>query len=837
MKSKLKPADFGHHGTVRFVESGPTRLLILPIVLCLIFISNAIAQSTGIACAIKGSVFVMDSAGASYVPGAKVTLQGPETGLHTETDADGRYTFCDLKAGTYSIEVSFPGLQAAQEITVQSGADSKVDLELKPMAVTTSVTVADTASDEKVPTITETISEKTIADAPNANERFESLLPMVPGVVRGPDGRVNMKGARSTQSGALVNSANVTDPATGSPAISLPIDVVSSVQVLSNPYDPQYGKLTGAVSSVETKTGNYDHSHFSIQNVLPRLRTVDGSVMGIESATPRMTYTGPLIKDKVAFTESFEYRYVRTPVNSLPAPERDQNLEGFNSYTQFDFNISNKQTATVSVAVYPQKLQYLGLNTFTPQPATADYHQRGYQIYAQHRWLTGSDSSLVSQFSYKTYDADTTAQSNDPYRLGIETTYGGAFNRQSRRSDRYEWQESYNFAPRQFLGSHHIKVGMNYAYSSFNGTETFLPAEVLGSTGAVIERVTFTRPSSYSVHQNEAALYVSDEWNPFRRLTITYGLRSDTDSVTEATHVSPRAGVILALTNDGKTLLKAGGGIFYDRIPLMAPGFESLPVRTVSLLGSDGQLTSSASYVNRITGTLQNPRSTAWNVALERQVTSSFTVRVGFEDRNTARSFVINPYTIGNSGVIALSNAGSDSYHEFQVTGRYTNTRFTINGSYVHSRAYGNLNDPWLFFGNYPQVVIQPDASGRLSYDAPNRVLLWGDVQGPWKLTITPVWDMHTGFPYSVQNEYREYIGPRNTDRFPWFSSTDLQVTRPFGVHVGDRNIRMRAGFAIFNLLNHDNPRDVQAIVNSGNFRDFYNPAWREYRGKLIFEF
>ena len=80
MKSKLKPADFGHHGTVRFVKSGPTRLLILPIVLCLIFISNAMAQSTGTTCAIEGSVFVMDSGGASYVPGAKVTLQGPESG-------------------------------------------------------------------------------------------------------------------------------------------------------------------------------------------------------------------------------------------------------------------------------------------------------------------------------------------------------------------------------------------------------------------------------------------------------------------------------------------------------------------------------------------------------------------------------------------------------------------------------------------------------------------------------------------------------------------------------------------------------------------------------------
>jgi len=52
-----------------------------------------------------------------------------------------------------------------------------------------------------------------------------------------------MKGAQATQAGWLVNAANVTDPATGGQAISLPIDVVSSVQVISNPYDPEYGKF------------------------------------------------------------------------------------------------------------------------------------------------------------------------------------------------------------------------------------------------------------------------------------------------------------------------------------------------------------------------------------------------------------------------------------------------------------------------------------------------------------------------------------------------------------------------------------------------------------------
>jgi hypothetical protein len=49
-----------------------------------------------------------------------------------------------------------------------------------------------------------TISEATLRDAPNVNERFESSLPLIPGVVGGPDGRVNLKGTRNTQSGALV---------------------------------------------------------------------------------------------------------------------------------------------------------------------------------------------------------------------------------------------------------------------------------------------------------------------------------------------------------------------------------------------------------------------------------------------------------------------------------------------------------------------------------------------------------------------------------------------------------------------------------------------------------
>src|SRR5208283_5268046 len=224
-------------------------------------------------------------------------------------------------------------------------------------------------------------------------------------------------------------------------------------------------------------------------------------------------------------------------------------------------------------------------------------------------------------------------------------------------------------------------------------------------------------------------------------------------------------------------------------------------------------------------------------VELDRQITNTLSVRVGYEDRNTAKDFIVSPINANSSGIISLSNGGYDSYREFQVTASYRSSRFLVNGSYVHSRAYGSLNDPFLFFGNYPQAVIQPDASGRLSFDAPNRFLSWADIAGPWKLNLIPVLDVHTGFPYSVENQYHEYIGPRNVDRFPRFSSFDLQVTRPISLPFGERHVKARAGFGVFNLFSHFNPRDVQNDISSAQFGGFYNDAWRVWRGKLVFQF
>jgi hypothetical protein len=180
--------------------------------------------------------------------------------------------------GSYIIEAALPGLLVSEAVTAVMGKVAEISLELKPSAVQDSVTVTANAHENETTSAspTGTVTASTLQKAPNIDDRAESILPTLPGVVRGPDGRINLKGARSTQSGALANSANATDPATGNPGIALPIDVVSSVQVISNPYDPQYGKLTGAVSTLETKTSNFEGFHASIQNFMPRVRVIGG---------------------------------------------------------------------------------------------------------------------------------------------------------------------------------------------------------------------------------------------------------------------------------------------------------------------------------------------------------------------------------------------------------------------------------------------------------------------------------------------------------------------------------------------------------------------------------
>jgi hypothetical protein len=221
-------------------------------------------------------------------------------------------------------------------------------------------------------------------------------------------------------------------------------------------------------------------------------------------------------------------------------------------------------------------------------------------------------------------------------------------------------------------------------------------------------------------------------------------------------------------------------------------------------------------------------------VELNRQLTEALVVRAGFQQRNTARDFVVEPQA--SAGLLTLSNTGRSFYREFQVTAQYKVKRGTLNTSWVRSRAVGNLNDFNQLFGNYANPAINPDQRGRLAWDAPNRFLGWGQFEAPFKFTVLQVLDVHSGFPYSVTDQSREFVGTRNSERFPRFASLDTQVTRPVRLPFTDR-VKARVGFSVFNLLNRFNPRDVQNDIDSQRFGAMFNGVGRMFRGKFVLEF
>jgi hypothetical protein len=303
-----------------------------------------------------------------------------------------------------------------------------------------------------------------------------------------------------------------------------------------------------------------------------------------------------------------------------------------------------------------------------------------------------------------------------------------------------------------------------------------------------------------------------------KKLTVDAGLRFDRNSTSDEGHAAPRVGFAYVLSGDNKTVLRGGFGLFYDRVNLNVASFLELPQRTESRFSPAGAVIDRRSYVHRIEEHIRDPRSTSWSLQLDRQAASNLILRAGYQQRITSRNFTLNPEFTPAADFLTLSNNGRDRYREFELSAHYTFGKTgQLTASYVRSSAIGNLNDFNTYFGNVPQALIRRDARSRLAFDAPNRFVLWSTLSAPFKFKVSPAVDIHTGFPYSIVNEFRDFVGPRNyAGRFPRYTSVDLEILRPFHVPVIGKTVTIGMGW--FNLLNHFNPIDFQNNLASPRY-------------------
>ena len=664
---------------------------------------------------------------------------------------------------------------------------------------------------------------------------------MVPGVIRTPDGKLNMRGSSESQGMLQVDSTQTVDPVTGLFSIPVPVDAIRTVKVDETPYSAQYGGFSGGLTTIETtpppSKWNYKVADFNVS-----FRGKNDHIVGISQATPRVYFGGPLIANRLNFSEAFEYDVIRDPVRGLSWPHNEIKKQGFNTYSSLQAILSPQHLLTVNINAFPERTQFANINALLPQIASSDQDRKGVSVSVSDLYNFTSGALLNTGLRYTRFDSNAHGQGPDDLLITPDGWDGNFFNAWHRSANQFEAVPTFQFAPKDWHGQHQIEVGMDVTYRSFSGVSQSHPIQLLRQDGTVAEEIDFNGAGSLSASTTQVAEFVQDHWVINQHLAADFGERLSGESVGRSVAFAPRAALAYSPGKNQKTVIRAGVGLFYDRVPLLAADFAGNPERVVSLFDPNGTIIGTPEvfqnvYVANGQGSIASrirqdpetsPRSVVADAELDRQLSKTALLRLSYTFSQTQDLFVVNPIAnaIGSTSILALSSSGQSRYHEFEATVHFQLPKAgELNVSYIWSRTRGDLNTLSEISIPFEQPVIRPNVSGITSSDVPNRLVAWGIVHLPWGLVVGPAIDLHTGFNYSSVDVLQNYVGEPNGQRYPTFFSLDCKVYRDFHMplpFVGrGKSHKIRAGLYSINITNHGNFNAVYNNVSSPFFGQF----------------
>lgn len=796
-------------------------------------------------CTVKGTVVLVNaSQERSTSEGLLLELKPLAEGaasLSAVTDEAGNYEFKDVAHGDYILRLLTEGFEPfAATLRVQDGMSIVQNISVKLSAVTQRIEVKDqveplSTASSGAPKLT----EKQLASLPLAEENFKASLPLTPGVIRTPEGKLNFRGASEDQSMLQVNNSKMTDPVTGSFSIPVPLDAVQSVRVEQTPYSAENGGFSGGLTEVETVSPP-ESWKFGIRNVNVSLRGKNDHFVGIARATPRVVFGGPLFRDKLSFSEVFEYDVIRNPVRGLAWPRNEIKKQGFNSYSTLQAIVSPKQVVMVTLNVFPQRTQFADITALIPQTASSDYERKGASVSLSDVYSFSSGALFHMALNYTRFDSNARGQGSEAMLLTPEDWGGNFFNSWVRSSSQFEAAPTFQFAPRHFLGRHEIRIGADATHRSFRGSSVSHNVHLLREDRSLTEQIQFAGPGLQQASITDVEEFITDHWMLNDHLAADLGGRLTSQSVGRTAAFAPRFGIAFSPGKSRKTILRAGTGLFYDRVPLLAADFAENPARVISQYGLNGQRTGNQvvfenEYVANGSGPIASrirhspntsARSFVTSAEVDRTLWTGAVLRLGYVHSTTRELFVIAPMDgVGSApSVLGLTSSGRENYSEAEATLRLHPVKEgDLSISYIWSRSRGDPNTLGDVFIPFEQPVIRPNVYGIRPSDVPNRVVVWGTFHLPWDLVLGPVLDLHTGFPYSKIDERQNYVGLPNGQRFPMFFSLDSQVYRDFRIpflhHSGSHRIRL--GLYAINLTNHGNFNEVYNNITSPHFGNF----------------
>ena len=798
---------------------------------------------------IHGTLTTTQADGSGGLAGISVQLTAkPPDGspMSADTDDAGHYEFKDLKPGSYTISINQAGFAPfMKSLELKPGEAAIVDVRLELQTVSEQVEVSETTQSiatEDATTPSVSLTQRQLISLPTAQEKIREVLPVTPGVVKTMDGKLDFKGSDENQSLLLVNSARTTDPVTGSFAVPVPTDAVQSFNIYKTPYNAGLGSFTGGLVDVETKPPD-DGFTYRLKSFIPSVLGKDGSMVGLQEATPGVDFSVPIIKHKLLFSEIFQYDMKKRTVRGLPWPFDISKKQGFSTFSTLEAILSKNHVVTLTVNAYPLRVQHADINALVPQPASNDLNQSGATIGLTDRYQFDSGAIFSTIAQYTRFDSNAHGQGLADMLVTPEGYGGNYFNRWSRRGKEFQLVSAYQFAEKHWFGRHEIHAGVDFDHRSYTGTSNSNPVEILNQDGTLAEQITFLPGAMQSASDSAVAEFVQDHWVLNSHWSTDLGARLSTETNGWSAALAPRAGVAYSPGDSGKTAIRAGVGLFYSLLPLLARDFTANPTQVITPYNAGVPSGLPVAYTNAYVGGLNpltasglpsqtdtTPRNLTWNVQVEQELRKNAFLRVGYLDSHTSYLFTVHPFTapVGEQSFLALANTGSSHYRELETTLHFTiRGNHEVNASYIRSQTRGDLNNLSSVLIPFEQPVIRPNVYGILPYDIPNRVVAWGIFSLPKKIKFSPIADLHSGQPYSNIDTLQNYVGTPNGQRFATFFTLDIKIYRQFRVpffgsdHGKGKGHHMRLGFYSLNVTNHGNFNAVFNNVTAPNFGQF----------------
>jgi Carboxypeptidase regulatory-like domain/TonB dependent receptor-like, beta-barrel len=744
---------------------------------------------------------VTDPSGA-VVMGAKVTVTGSGETMTVVTNGKGMYEIKALAAGSYSVRVAAKGFAnfETQGVTIAAGAAQSLDIPLSIAVETQRVKVEDestsVSTDASSNASTVVIKGKDLDALSDDPDELQSDLEALAGPSAGPNGgQIYIDGFSD---GTLP-----------------PKSAIREIRVNQNPFSAQYDRVGFGRVEVFTKPGQ-DTYHGQLQvmggdsvfnSLNPFLQA--GTFVPNYYRNMLMGSIGGPINKKASFFFNFhrgDFNDVsivnatlpcadfltsgtcsaydpRRDTAAVPRPHMHSELS-----PRIDYQLSPNNTLTARYEYETSSNTNGGVGQFN-LPSQA-YNSTGYE----HNFRI-TDTQVINSTTINETRLQFVREHNEQNALfqspqiavGDMFTSGGNASGNSRDDqNRFEFQ---NYTSKmhgkhftRFGGRVRVRTNDNYALQNPYGSFVYQSGDSFVAGTPMQFTITQGNPWA-SVSQTDAGLYAEDDWRVKPNLTVSYGLRFETqNNVPNRANLAPRLGVAWGLGGGAapKTVLRAGFGMFYDRFSsdnvlqidrtngldpqikysVESPGFTTVPSDPATLAAL---LTGSNAprIVYSLGSRFKVPYTMQVALTLERQVSKDVKMSASYiASRGLHQLSMENVETSGLQNYLYESN-GTFKQHQFMVNGTVRAGQFvSLFGWYVLSYANSNTD------GGFPSAQGQLAADwGRASFDVRNRGMVGGSVNLPYGFRLSPFITASSGKPFNITTGTDPVYNPR-----PYFS-------------------------------------------------------------------